>query len=227
VPPDADRVVRVVTAPPSEVEVTVHPMGMFDVRQHAIPLETVITRVGAHPVPEGLRRVHFGVPLVNEVHAGALSEVKDLFSAGNFLDLSDDQKLSRPSFEPMPAGARIRSAGEAAPFAASRQADLRYETFVCDEDGVPGAHSIPGLDVLMSSSVIAALAAGAAGQSELRARTRYDSAPDPIALAHPGEVRVVSKVTVTAADASAVSTYTHAAEQVLAADFQLARLGVA
>ena len=61
---------------------TVHPMGMFDVRQHAIPLETVITRVGASPVPEGQRRVHFGVPLVNGVPAGALSEVTDLFSAG-------------------------------------------------------------------------------------------------------------------------------------------------
>jgi hypothetical protein len=227
VPPDADRVVRVMPAPPSEVEVTVHPMGMFDVRQHAIPLETVITRVGANPVPGGLRRVHFGVPLVNGVPAGALSEVTDLFSAGNFLELSDDQKLSRPSFEPMPAGARIRSAGETAPFEASRQADLRYETFVCDENGVRGQHSAPLADTLVASAVLVALAAGAAGRSELRARTRYDSEPDPIAMAHPGEVRVVSKATVAAADASAVLTYTHAAERVLTEDFQLARLGVA
>jgi hypothetical protein len=227
VPPDADRVVRVVPAPPSEVEVTVHPMGMFDVRQHAIPLETVITRVGANPVPDGMRRVHFGVPLVNAVPAGALSEVTDLFSAGNFLDFSDDQKLSRPSFEPMPAGARIRSAGETAPFAASQQANLTYETFVCDENGVRGKHSKAAADVLVASAVMVALAAGAAGRSELRARTRYDSEPDPIAMAHPGEVRVVSKTTVTAAAGSAVSTYTHAAERVLAEDFQLARLGVA
>ena len=67
VPPDADRVVRLKAAPPSDVEVTVHPMGMFDVRQHAVPLETVIVRVGANPVPEGQRRVHFGVPLVDGV----------------------------------------------------------------------------------------------------------------------------------------------------------------
>ena len=33
-----------------------------------------------------------------------VSEVTDLFSAGNFLNLTDDQKMSRPSFEPMPAG---------------------------------------------------------------------------------------------------------------------------
>jgi len=225
-PPDADRVVRVAPADASATEVTVHPMGMFDVRQHAVPLETVITRVGASPVAEGQRRVHFGVPLVNEVPVGALSEVTDLFSAGNFLDLTDDQKLSRPSFEPMPAGARLRADGEAAPFAASRQAELRYETFVCDEDGVPGRHGAALADVLMASAASLTLAAGAAGRSELRARSRYASTPDPIVLAHPGEVRVVSKATV-AAQSAEVSTYTHAAERVLAQDLQLARLGVA
>ena len=115
-----------------------HPMGLFDVRQHAVPLETAIVRVGANPVPEGQRRVHLGVPLVDGTPAGALSEVTDLFSAGNFLDLTDDQKLSRPSFEPMPAGARIRPPGEKVTLDDARQADLRYETFVCDEDGGPG-----------------------------------------------------------------------------------------
>jgi hypothetical protein len=227
VPPDADRVVRVNTAAPSDVEVTVHPMGLFEVRQHAIPLETVISRVGANPVPEGLRRVHFGVPLASGVPAGALSAVTDLFSAGTYLDLSEDQKLSRPSFEPMPAGARMRPPGETAPFAASRQADLRYETFVCDcgNEAMRGRHGKAAPDTLLASAVLATLAAGAAGRSELRARTRYASEPDPIALAHPGEARVVSKVTA-AAGAEAVVTYTHAAERVLADDMQIARLGV-
>lgn len=224
-PPDADRVVRVAAAAPSAVDVTVHPMGMFDVRQHAVPLETALTRVGASPVAEGQRRVNFGVPLVNDAPAGALSEVTDLFSAGNFIDLTDDQKLSRPSFEPMPAGARIRPPGETAPFGASRQAELRYETFVCDDDGAPGVHGAALADVLMMSSPLSALAAGAAGRSQLRGQTRYASTPDPIALAHPGEVRVVSKATVVAETAE-VSTYTRAAERVLAEDLQLARLGV-
>jgi hypothetical protein len=225
-PPDADRVVRVAPADASATEVTVHPMGMFDVRQHAVPLETVITRVGASPVAQGQQRVHFGVPLVNEVPAGALSEVTDLFSAGNFMDLTDDQKLSRPSFEPMPAGTRLRADGEAAPFAASREAQLRYETFVCDEEGMQGLHAAALADVLMASAASLTLAAGASGRSELRARSRYGSAPDPIVLAHPGEVRVVSKATV-AAQSAEVSTYTHAAQRVLGQDLQLARLGVA
>jgi hypothetical protein len=224
--PEADRAVRVRPVRPSDVEVTVHPMGAFEVRQHAIPLETVITRVGANPVPEGMRRVNFGVPLVNGITAGAVSEVTELFSAGSYLDLSDDQKLSRPGFEPMPAGVCVRSAGEAAPFDDSHQVELRYETFVCDETSARGRHSKPIADALVASAVPTALAAGAAGRSELRARTRYATKPDPIVLAHPGEVRVVSKLTVAATDAT-VLTYTHAAERALGEDLQIARLGVA
>jgi hypothetical protein len=226
VPPDADRVVRLKAAPASEIEVTVHPLGMFDVRQHAIPLETVITRVGANPVPEGQRRVHFGVPLVDGTPAGALSEVTDLFAAGTYLDLSDDQKLSRPSFEPMPAGARIRPPGESAEFDGARQAELRYETFVCNGDGVPGKRGTALADRLFASAAVAALAAGSAGRSELRARRRYATEPDPIVLAHPGEVLVLSKMTVAPAAGGEWATYTHAAEHALAEDAQLARLGV-
>ena len=225
-PPNGDRAVRVATAAPSAVALTVHPMGMFDVRQHAVPLEIVITRVGASPVPAGMRRVHFGVPLINGVAAGALSGVSDLFSAGNFLDLSDDQKLSRPDFEPMPAGARIRSAGEAPPATAAREVQLRYETFVCDDSGESGVYGAAQFDTLMMSTPLFALAAGATGRSELRGASRYDSAADPIVLAHAGEVQFVSKTTL-AAQGAATTSYTHAAEQFLGADLQLARLGVA
>ena len=122
-------------APPSETEVTVHPMGLFDVRQHAIPLETVITRVGANPVPEGQRRVHFGVPLVNG-DAGGRAERGHRPVLG--------RQLPRPHRRPEAVAPELRAdAGRRADpparrggdFAAARQAELRYETFVCDDDG--------------------------------------------------------------------------------------------
>jgi hypothetical protein len=230
-PPDADRVVTLKGAEPSDTDVTVHPMGLFDVRQHAVPLETVMVRVSANPVPEGERRVHLGVPLVSDTPAGALSEVTDLFSAGNYLDLSDDEKLSRPSFEPMPAGVRIRPPGERAAFAASRHAELRYETFVCDDDALIGVSIVDTKatatkTAAMSVSEAIMLAAGAAGRSALRATQRYARKPDPIVLAGAGEVVPVSKITISAATAAA-HTYWLAAESPLAEDIQLARLGVA
>ncbi len=226
-PPDSDRVVRLRPAPPSETEVTVHPMGLFDVRQHAVPLETVLARVGANPVPEGQRRVHLGAPLVNDAPAGAISEVTDLFSAGVYLDLTEDQKLSRPSFEPMPAGARIRPPGEAADFAAAREVELRYETFVCDDAALVGLRGLPRVDVLIASTAATALAAGSAGRSELRARSRYATEPDPLVLADPGEAQILSKATLAAVAEAGVATWTHAAERPLAPGDQIARLGVA
>jgi hypothetical protein len=225
-PPEADEVVRLLPARPSDTEVTVHPLGLFDVRQHAVPLETVITRVGANPVPEGQRRVFFGVPKANNTAAGAVSQVTDLFSAGNFLDLTDDQKLSRPSFEQMPAGARVRPPGETAEHAAARQVELRYETFVADDDSLFKLRSVAILDSFFAFAAATTLASGAAGRSELRARTRYSTEPDPIALADAGESVVRSKVTLDAAVAGKPMTYTQAAEIPLGDDLQLTRWGV-
>jgi len=185
-------------------------------------------RVGPSPVPEGQRRVHLGAPTVDGTPAGAVSAVTDHFSAGQFLDLSDDEKLSRSSFEPMPAGARVRPPGEAADVARSRPVELRYETFVCDPDGVRGKKTT-GLATFLTnaSSAQVALAAGAAGRSELRAAQRYRTTPDPITLADPAAVQVHDMATLAAVDGSTM-TYTLAAE-VLAADtaaHQLLRLGV-
>lgn len=226
-PPEADRVARLVPAPPSSTDVTVHPMGMFDVRQHAIPLETTITRVGGSQVPEGRRRVHLGLPLANGTPAGALSEVTDHFSAGSFLDLKDDEKLSRPSFEQMPAGARMRPPGEEAPWAAARDVELRYETFVCDD--APPLSGLVRPDRLVMSLVATALTGGAAGASDLRARQRYATVPDPIVLGDPGEVIRVPKGTLTEPDAAVFATYTRAAESMAPADAgvqQLVHAGV-
>jgi hypothetical protein len=126
----------------------------------------------------------------------------------------------------MQAGARIRPPGEKVKLDDAREAELRYETFVCDEDGVRGVHSAAEVDVMFASAKAIALAAGAAGRSELRAPKRYAADPDPIVLAGAGEVLPVSKVSVAAVAGAEAATYTHAAETALAGDLQLARLGV-
>ena len=185
-------------------------MGLFDVRQHAVPLETVIVRVGAEP---GARRASGGSTsacrLADGTPAGALSEVTDLFSAGNFLDLTDDQKLSRPSFEPMPAGARIRPPGET----------------VAARRSPPGRAALRDVRLRRRRACAACAAArrwttfcralggdrrsppARRGAAELRARARYATEPDPIVLADPGEVVRSPRSTLAAARA-AVRTYT-------------------
>ncbi len=221
-PPDADRVAKLAPASPSDTDVTVHPMGMFDVRQHAVPLETDLARVGANPVPARERRVHLGQPTADGMPVGPLSEVRDEFSAGNFLELTDDQKLSRPSFEQMPAGVRMRPPGEEAPYAESRGVALRYETFICDDP--PPRRGLVLDDVLLASSAAFALAAGAAGVSPLRARTRYATVPDPMVMGDPAEVVQADKARLAAVDS--YLTYTHAAERLTDATHDLVRAGV-
>jgi hypothetical protein len=227
VPPEADRVARLAGQAGDEASMLVHPMAVFDIRQHAVPLETTIVRVGPNPAPEGQRRVNFGVPLINGVATGALSEVTDLFAPGNYFDLNEEERLSRPAFEPMPAGVRVLPPGEAAPFAAARQVDLRYETFVCGEEALAGRRSGALADVLMAATAGTALAAGAAGRSALRARHRYASDPDPIALADPGEVIAIDRGTVEPAAGRPWQRYTQATQAPLDASLLWARLGVA
>jgi hypothetical protein len=222
-PPDADRVVKLKPAPPSQTEATVDPMGLLDARQHAVPLERVITHVGPNPVPEDRRRVHLGAPLLDATPVGAVSEVDDLFSPGAFLDLTEDQKLSRPSFEPMPAGARMRPPGESADWAGSREADLMYNTFVCDDDAMAGIKALGKL-AITAAAARTVLGAGAAGRTPLRAGRRYARDPDPIKLAHPSEVVVLAKATAVA-DPAGWAPYSLAAERPLGADLELARLG--
>ncbi|MGI8457659.1 MAG: DUF6603 domain-containing protein [Propionibacteriaceae bacterium] len=231
-PAGTDQLVTLVPPTPSDTEVTVHPLGLFEVRQHAVPLETEIVRVGANPVPGGRQRIHLGLPQADATDVEGVSEVTDLFSAGNFLNLTDDQKLSRPSFEPMAAGARIRPPGEAVDAPAARQVELAYETFVAvDGTADPSRFGLRAevAETLFAFSAGTGLASGAAGRSQLRVRTRYATVPDPIVLADPGESVVCSTMTL-ATVGPAPTTYTHAAaalpDAAALAGLQVTRLGV-
>ena len=107
---------------------------------------------------------------------------------------------------------------------AARQAELRYETFIGDPDTTVFAKSrLQASTTYLTSVAESALFAGAAGRSELRAASRYATAPDPIVLADPGESRVRS--TASLAAVSPVLGYTAATERV-AAGQQVTRLGV-
>jgi hypothetical protein len=98
-PGQGDRVARLrdATVPDHGL---VHPLGSFEVRQTRVPL-----KVGANPVAEN--RVNLGEPLVDGRSVAAVSTTTDRFAPGQFLDLTDDQKLSTPTFEDMPSGMRF------------------------------------------------------------------------------------------------------------------------
>jgi len=89
---------------------SVHPLGQVTVRQRAIPFDIQISRYQNQPIP----------PQTWRVAAAALSAgtpvtlnnaTKDEFPAGEFLNFSEDDKLTRPSFEQFTSGAVLTPSG--------------------------------------------------------------------------------------------------------------------
>jgi hypothetical protein len=59
-------------------------------------------------------------------------QVREYFAPAQFFELSDDEKLTRPSFEPWPAGLRFGVAGITP--GPTRQVEFGYEDRVVDEE---------------------------------------------------------------------------------------------
>lgn len=87
----------------------VHPLGQLEVKQLRVPLETTIDRIGSHAVTA--RRVHIADASYGTLSAQTLSHAQDYFAPGHFLEMPDDQKLSRQDFEQFPCGIRLNAPG--------------------------------------------------------------------------------------------------------------------
>lgn len=85
----------------------VHPDGQLSVRQQAVPLGIPITRIGRSRVAGGSAVV----TLAPVEGAPPAAPTLGQFAASQFIDLSDDEKLSRPSFEPCEDGISFGAAG--------------------------------------------------------------------------------------------------------------------
>jgi hypothetical protein len=113
---------------PTAPALLAHPMGVLTVRQKVVPLDREVTRFGEHAPADATRfrvtRVRVGDD------TAAVAYVTDFFAAGQFQALGDAEKLSRPSFEKMPAGVTVTSADlEHGPAVAAK---LEYETKIVD-----------------------------------------------------------------------------------------------
>ena len=188
-PADTDLLARL--APLDDDGITVvHPLGALETRQHVLPLETVVDHVGANPVD--VSRVNLGAPLLTAagaapVPAKAISNATDLFSPGNFLTLSDDQKLSRPAFEPFPSGIVI--AAQTSLYGTPSGTAYEWCT-VCPPVRTATRHRFTS----MAGQHQALLAVGPAGQAHLNAGNPYAVAADPVKLTDPGASLVRSPV---------------------------------
>ncbi len=93
-------------ARPGATDRLVHPLADLRVVQHVVPLDRDIDRFGsAVPVERS-----FSLTVVAPTGASQTAEeVDDFFAPGEFRQMTDDQKLSAPAFESLPAGLRFGS----------------------------------------------------------------------------------------------------------------------
>jgi len=131
-------------------DMLVHPLGTVSVRQKVVPLGTRVTRIGAQRPRAGARSYDLDVDGPPGVAAAALT---DQFAPAQYTDLTDDQKLSAPSFTPLPAGLSFGpAAAQAVPTDRSVTTDLAFETLDLtdlDTPAVAGAAQSPAAPGLL------------------------------------------------------------------------------
>jgi hypothetical protein len=117
------------TPKPDDTTLRVHPMGTLSVRENVVPLDLPITRYGNATPSDGS---YFSISDV-QINSQEENEqsFQDYFAAGQFLTLSDADKVSRPSFEKYDAGVTIGSSAIVS--GADSPRDVFYEERYIDE----------------------------------------------------------------------------------------------
>ncbi len=93
-------------APPKGVSLA-HPLSTVTIAQKAVPLDVRIDRLGTRRLDEGAPTFSITDVLVNGASTPGRELVSDHFARGQFMELSEQQKLEGRSFERFTSGIRI------------------------------------------------------------------------------------------------------------------------
>jgi hypothetical protein len=112
-----------------------HPHGRLTARQKVVPLAVTLGRFNGLPIsPQrwdvGDARLAADLPPVDA------SEVREQFAPGQFLALTDEDRLGRPAFESLRAGVEIIAGDVVTP--EPRDSDLTFEVKVIEDDVTTG-----------------------------------------------------------------------------------------
>jgi hypothetical protein len=160
--------------------IVLHPLGRLSVKQTVVPLELDIAKFG-NATPAGARRFNIG-PVTMNGGGVSFDRVQDFFAPAQFLELSDDEKLTAPSFEPMVAGVSIGQ--QTVQFSGNDQDILEddtmlYETVLIDGEAPPAAPaasiSPDFLDRYLSLGAASTSVLRRSGEAKYRVATRENT----------------------------------------------------
>lgn len=206
--------------PDTDTAVPAHPLGALTGLQRVVPLDVEVDRVGG-ALPANARRfsithVELGGAAVDEggnQAAVTRSVVDEHFATAQFLDLTEDEKLSTPSFERYPAGVAIAAETVTVP-AAHVSATLDFETIHLPREPV-APEPVRTLDIAV---LVAQAGGGAAARSQLRRRRFLAGAPTtPVTVVEPRHVAVLRR-THDPIDATVTGTRTQLRQSVRGAE---------
>lgn len=212
---------RPVSAGPAGV--LLHPLGSLRVKQNVVPLDLEISRFGQGP-PSAERLFK-----ITRVRVGTDEPkgepVKDFFAPGQYFEMSDDEKLTRPSFEQLTAGVAFGAEGVAITREAVDWVEVgavEYETVIVARQGPEARRSDAEGETEKYKLSVEGLGQqaryGAAANSEVRrtGKARYRGAVGKYKVGKEGW-SVVSAETMTVSGPAAMAgaeptSYTEAAE---------------
>ncbi|MEU4221788.1 DUF6603 domain-containing protein, partial [Actinoplanes sp. NPDC026623] len=130
-PGPADTLFSLRDIAPAAGEFLAHPLGTMAFTQRVTPLATDIERFGTARPSDDTR---FDVTVTVGGRAATVqATLTEQFAPGQYHPLSDDQRLTQPSFTPMPAGQRLAAAAAGRDHWQVRAAPLDYEVKLIDE----------------------------------------------------------------------------------------------
>jgi hypothetical protein len=174
----------------------VHPLATLAYKQRRFPFGMELDHIGSAPI-EGARSVP--VPSFTNDEDGspiAGAPALDPFAIGEYVDLPDEERLTRPSFEPLPAGASAGIQGYRLPDGEVVEADVDYEQIFLPRKSK--FNQGLGLEDLHSDLIRSLLGDEAAGRSRARVRNRM-ARPRPPVRSEPAKWTIADEETLEAA----------------------------
>jgi hypothetical protein len=169
--------------------VLAHPLARLEVHERVVPLGLAITRFG-EAAPSGASQFAITLRVGSGPQADQIKPeaIQDDFTPAQFFELSDEEKLERPSFERHDAGLRVTGPVTSGMPAAKTTG---YETYYVDTPGgVPRPESgVTPAPALGGDHLVIVLQFGAAGRAAMKRNgRRYQAAGNPIRVAEPAFV---------------------------------------
>lgn len=158
----------VLIAPNTTGALVISPAATPSMSQDRVPLGLLLDHIGAAPAG-GTRMATLGTAAINGLPA-ATTPLTGSFAPAQFLNLSDHDALSSPSFDTMPAGLTLHAADAADPAAYARPDTVTFELIPTPPTTVPPAPPPGPLTWQITTPLLA---------------TRWQAPPQPVTLHRP------------------------------------------